>query len=182
MADQRIMSILRGLMAEPASDHRGTIGQSGLPDWAAASPQLGVRRVTTCSRVEEQGRLWGAAMIFGIALAFVAGLLWSERGRSNEPANHSQTIAPSARREAIDFRLPPHTNPLASSGLIPAGDTKKVSDNGLSYETVIPRPTVKGYYEPKVIPYPTGKPVYVHGYYRKDGTYVRPHFRSLPRR
>jgi hypothetical protein len=52
----------------------------------------------------------------------------------------------------------------------------------LSYESYIPRPTLKGYYEPKVIPYPTGKPVYVSGYYRKNGTYVSPHFRSLPRR
>jgi hypothetical protein len=52
----------------------------------------------------------------------------------------------------------------------------------LSYETYIPRPTLKGYYEPRVIPYPTGKPVYVNGYYRKNGTYVSPHFRSLPRR
>jgi hypothetical protein len=180
MADQRIMSILRGLMAEPASDHRGTIGQPGSPDSAAASPQLGVSPVTTCSRAEERGRLWGAVMMFGIALAFVAGLLCSETGRSKATTNHSQTIAPSAR--ALDLRLPPRTNPLANSGLIPAGDTKKVSDNGLSYETVIPRPTVKGYYEAKVIPYPTGKPVYVQGYYRKDGTYVRPHFRSLPRR
>src|SRR4051812_5217907 len=51
---------------------------------------------------------------------------------------------------------------------------------GLSYETRIPRPTVKGYYEPKVVPYPAGKPVSVNGYYRKNGTYVQPHFRSLP--
>lgn len=54
--------------------------------------------------------------------------------------------------------------------------------DGLAYETVIPRPTAKGYYEPNVIPYPVGKPVFVNGYFRKDGTYVRPHFRSLPRR
>jgi hypothetical protein len=53
---------------------------------------------------------------------------------------------------------------------------------GLSYETVIPRPTKKGYYEPKIVPYPTGKPVAVRGYYRKNGTYVQPHFRSLPGR
>ena len=26
------------------------------------------------------------------------------------------------------------------------------------------------------------KPVHVRGYYRKDGTYVRPHYRSRPRR
>ena len=43
-----------------------------------------------------------------------------------------------------------------------------------------PRPTKKGYYEPKVVPYPAGKPVYVSGYYRSNGTYVQPHFRSLP--
>jgi hypothetical protein len=65
---------------------------------------------------------------------------------------------------------------------VPATPSKQASSNGLSYETVIPRPTVKGYYEPKVVPYPEGKPVHVNGYFRKDGTYVQPHFRSLPRR
>ncbi len=53
---------------------------------------------------------------------------------------------------------------------------------GASYQTYIPRPTQKGYYTPKVVPYPAGKPVFVQGYYRKSGTYVPPHFRSLPRR
>jgi hypothetical protein len=58
--------------------------------------------------------------------------------------------------------------------------SKQATKGGLSYETTIPRPTVKGYYEPKIVPYPAGKPVYVSGYYRRDGTYVQPHFRSLP--
>lgn len=31
-------------------------------------------------------------------------------------------------------------------------------------------------------PTSTGGPVYVRGYYRRDGTYVRPHTRSRPRR
>jgi len=63
-----------------------------------------------------------------------------------------------------------------------AGQVKQATHDGLSYETTIPRPTKKGYYEPKLVPYPEGKPVFVNGYYRKDGTYVRPHFRSLPRK
>jgi hypothetical protein len=54
--------------------------------------------------------------------------------------------------------------------------------NGWAYETYIPRPTAKGYYVPRVVPYPVSKPVFVNGYYRHDGTYVSPHFRSLPRR
>jgi hypothetical protein len=54
--------------------------------------------------------------------------------------------------------------------------------SGLEYDTYIARPTKKGYYEPKVIPYPTGKPVFVNGYSRRNGTYVAPYFRALPRR
>jgi hypothetical protein len=54
--------------------------------------------------------------------------------------------------------------------------------SGWSYQTYIPRPTQRGYYTPRVVPYPVGKPVFVNGYYRQDGTYVSPHFRSLPRR
>ena len=42
--------------------------------------------------------------------------------------------------------------------------------SGLSYESPIHRPTVKGFYEPKVVPYPVGKPVFVSGYTRRDGT------------
>jgi hypothetical protein len=64
----------------------------------------------------------------------------------------------------------------------PASASTPVAADGLSYETYIPRPTQKGYYEPKVVPYPVGKPVHVSGYYRRDGTFVQPHFRSLPRR
>jgi len=30
------------------------------------------------------------------------------------------------------------------------------------------------------VPYVTAKDVYVRGYYRSDGTYVRPHVRSAP--
>jgi hypothetical protein len=54
--------------------------------------------------------------------------------------------------------------------------------SGWSYDTYIPRPTAQGYYVPSVVPYPLGQPVHVNGYYRHDGTYVSPYFRSLPRR
>ncbi|HEV3255442.1 MAG TPA: hypothetical protein VG013_01055 [Gemmataceae bacterium] len=72
----------------------------------------------------------------------------------------------------------PHRKPVS----FPARQSKQARGDGLSYETFIPRPTWKGYYEPKIVPYPKGKPVFVHGYFRKNGTYVHPHFRSLPRR
>jgi hypothetical protein len=36
---------------------------------------------------------------------------------------------------------------------------KQPAERGLSYQTVIPRPTAKGYYEPRVVPYPVGKPL-----------------------
>lgn len=68
--------------------------------------------------------------------------------------------------------------PQATSG----PPDERVTESGLGYQTCIARPTKKGYYLPKVIPYPVGKPVYVNGYYRRDGTYAQPHFRALPRR
>jgi len=99
----------------------------------------------------------------------------------------SQSVVPSAEAKPSRAR---ESNARSVAALgepctavsVSVGQSKHASDNGLSYETPIPRPTVKGYYEPKVVPYPEGKPVYVNGYYRKDGTYTRPHFRSLPRR
>ncbi len=71
---------------------------------------------------------------------------------------------------------------LPDARSVSVSQIKQPPSHGVSYEPVIPRPTQKGYYEPKVIPYPVGKPVYVSGYYRKNGTYVQLHFRSLPRR
>lgn len=36
-------------------------------------------------------------------------------------------------------------------------------------------------YTPTYAPAPSGGPVHVRGYYRRDGTYVRPHTRRRPR-
>jgi hypothetical protein len=63
-----------------------------------------------------------------------------------------------------------------------AARQSSANDDKLSYEIRIPRPSFQGYYEPKFLPYQVGKPVYVSGYTRRNGTYVQPHFRSLPRR
>jgi hypothetical protein len=95
-----------------------------------------------------------------------------------KPAGSSYTETNQGRR-FVGTAPEPATAPLAES----VSPSKPATGNGgLSYETSIPRPTKKGYYEPKVVPYPVGKPVYVNGYYRANGTYVQPHFRSLPRR
>jgi hypothetical protein len=153
-------------------------------------------------RPEDRARACQVALAVGAVLALIIGALawWSgsqadkltrpvDPARVNlpsvtaaqQPAAFSPTLparasTPSENSPSRDYR------PLLD---VPSGSTsqaKQGADNGLSYETRIPRPTVKGYYEPKVVPYPTDKPVYVNGYYRKDGTYVQPHFRSLPRR
>jgi hypothetical protein len=102
--------------------------------------------------------------------------------KAQEPAASSSTLQVRERdRWSEEHKSPDYRSPQDVQS-IPATQSKQASSNGLSYDTVIPRPTVKGYYEPKVVPYPEGKPVHVNGYYRKDGTYVQPHFRSLPRR
>jgi hypothetical protein len=107
-----------------------------------------------------------------------------------------QAVAKSKTRVTAPFRPVSHTFNSQSRASDPpavklaesaqqvtwASQEKQPTKSGYAYETYIPRPTKKGYYEPKVVPYPTEKPVYVSGYYRSNGTYVRPHFRSLPRR
>jgi hypothetical protein len=65
-------------------------------------------------------------------------------------------------------------------GLKPIAPYNPPQFKGGSTNPVVPSQSQKGYYEPRMIPYPTSRPVYVNGYYRKDGTYVPPQFRSLP--
>jgi hypothetical protein len=98
-----------------------------------------------------------------------------QEARRTSPAPRVSPAVASPSNGATAVGLSDETSASAAASAPAASD-------GLSYETYIPRPTKKGYYEPKVVPYPVGKPVYVNGYYRSDGTYVRPHFRSLPRR
>lgn len=50
----------------------------------------------------------------------------------------------------------------------------------VGYEVVVPSNSQKGYYVPRVVPYPGGQPVHVSGYYRQNGSYLPPSFRSLP--
>jgi hypothetical protein len=100
-------------------------------------------------------------------------------------ANQSKQTTTEGRSNGIRDQQPTFSregSPPAVERPFSASQNKQATNGGLSYETPIPRPTVKGSYEPKVVPYPEGKPVFVNGYYRKDGTYVQPHFRSLPRR
>ena len=51
---------------------------------------------------------------------------------------------------------------------------------GWSTNPVVPSNSQKGYYVPRVVPYPVGQPVAVSGYYDRYGRYVAPTFRSLP--
>jgi hypothetical protein len=137
-------------------------------------------------------RTWAAVAVVAVLLLLV--LLVSSSGSQGTSAKAPgpypyaprisyDTAAPGPTVKNYDehrvspFYKAPGSKPrqLGSQFLDPGQDS-------LSYETPIPRPTVKGYYEPKVVPYPAGKPVHVNGYFRKNGTYVRPHFRSLPRR
>jgi hypothetical protein len=122
------------------------------------------------------------AFLVGFALTLMGRSLVPTAGPPPEPTHRSGVHGPSQRPDALNVQLAPRQNPQPAPAPVAGGQAKQVPGDGLSYETVIPRPTVKGYYEPRVVPYPAGKPVYVSGYYRKDGTYVRPHFRSLPRR
>ncbi len=133
------------------------------------------------------------AVIWAVAgLALAVGTFVSKADTQKTAGPHVSVSAPSKQFEAP--RLPSAATPIAVSRYSPTSTAQSVQDSqatiqsvqdsqvGLSYETFIPRPTKKGYYEPKIVPYPVGKPVAVRGYYRKDGTYVQPHFRSLPRR
>jgi hypothetical protein len=139
-------------------------------------------RYSNLAQSEKPSQGWAAAWVLGAILAMVVGGL----ALSGPPKANTQVAAPAAANGTKLQQLigsPPTPKLLQGDrGNDPPTETKQASNNGLSYETVIPRPTVKGYYEPKVVPYPTGKPVFVNGYYRKDGTYVQPHFRSLPKR
>jgi hypothetical protein len=151
----------------PMTDERITSTAGRTPP-SAASPKF-VR----------EGRpvltLW---VVFAIGLTLVAGFLGAiEAKEAPGPPTVNQVsgllasdpLSGTTSRydpKPITQYLPPQTKPA----------------DGWAYTPVIPRTTQKGYYEPKLIPYPLDKPVSVRGYVRKDGTYVQPHFRSLPRR
>jgi hypothetical protein len=128
---------------------------------------------------------WGWAVVLGAVLAGVVGTAaFGGKARTSDQEgakalNVTKTtpVAQLAQPVAVGQSK---TKPVAQPDAV--GQSNQGASHGLSYETYIPRPTVKGYYEPKVVPYPVGKPVHVNGYYRKNGTYVQPHFRSLPRR
>lgn len=123
------------------------------------------------------------------SLSFSAGQ--SHKPTKDGRSNGTPMPCPSVRasyepNQERQLTLPAEPTLLPSSLVdrapVSVTQSKQVVADGLSYETFIPRPTKKGYYEPKIVPYPVGKPVFVNGYYRKNGTYIPPHFRSLPRR
>jgi hypothetical protein len=145
------------------------------------------------------GLAWGGGI-----LALVVGLVSQAdppKASAIQPAAYGQSWRPNSARVQEAYRTS-STARVSSATPKPGKGAKTVglsdatfistpaattapamaATDGLSYETYIPRPTKNGYYEPRVVPYPVGKPVYVNGYYRQDGTYVRSHFRSLPRR
>lgn len=69
-----------------------------------------------------------------------------------------------------------------------AEEVKKSLDFNLQYlkglsKNNVPRVAKNGSYYGEISK-PTGRPktIYVRGYYKKDGTYVRSHYRSRPRR
>ncbi len=125
-------------------------------------------RIASRPPTAKRARMWGWALALGAVLALVIGAFAFE----GKPRTNNQ-----AATKALNG-----TNTTQVERPASVGQSNQGTGYGLSYETCIPRPTVKGYYEPKVVPYPVGKPVHVNGYYRQNGTYVQPHFRSLPRR
>jgi hypothetical protein len=122
---------------------------------------------STPRQPDVQAGTWGAILALGIILALVVGAC------ASKGSNGSKAPQPTPSQDV---------KPLPEARLVSTTQSKQAPREGLAYQTAIPRLTVKGYFEPKVVPYPEGKPVYVRGYYRKNGTYVQPHFRSLPRR
>jgi hypothetical protein len=89
----------------------------------------------------------------------------SQRGQVSSPS-YGQTPFRSTELSTQPTRSPA---PTSSVGTIPSPSVyPSVGENG-SY-----------YGEPNA--YGVPKTVYVNGYYRSDGTYVRSHFRSSPRR
>ena len=122
----------------------------------------------------QKERSWAPVAVLA-AILFLVLLVRSLGSQGTPPKAPDQHLKATAHVDNYTGQL---RRPLSLSASPGTQGTK----SGLSYETPIPRPTVKGYYEPKIVPYPVGKPVYVNGYYRKNGTYVQPHFRALPRR
>jgi len=125
-------------------------------------------------RFASHSTAWRGVLIFGAVFALVFG--------AAALASKPQVGVVGVQGVQAGAKATNGTNTTLVERPYSAGQSKQDAGNGLSYETYIPRPTAKGYYEPKVVPYPAGKPVHVNGYYRKNGTYVQPHFRSLPRR
>jgi hypothetical protein len=146
----------------------------------------------------------GLAWAGGILALVVAVLVWQAdppKASAVQPAAYGQSWRPDSAKVQEAYRTS-STSRVTAATASPSKGAKTVglsdatfistptktaasvpaATDGLTYETYIPRPTKKGYYEPTVVPYPVGKPVYVNSYYRQDGTYVRSHFRSLPRR
>jgi hypothetical protein len=149
---------------------RFLLGQAGA--WAAIPLLLGVAAFASrdTRSTEKQARP-------AVATNSVGGASRGLQAAALAPA-HSRPTQPAL--QGLGESRGSATGTLGLS--VPSTQDTKAAVPGLSYETYIPRPTKKGYYEPKVVPYPVGKPVFVQGYYRSSGTYVAPHFRSLPRR
>lgn len=111
----------------------------------------------------------------------------AHEARSEARTEANLTAKIEARTQVATSALPPPDTASSPSPTVPA-QAFSISSSSARVSTPprylpAPAPTYPSYSEYSSSTYSSGeKTVHVRGYYRKDGTYVRPHMRSAPRR
>lgn len=144
----------------------------------------------------------GASKVFGLTFFFFVIIALATTGTSRDVTKHQNrqhgALSPSSGRKIVspESLQEPSTTATRFVGYGELADGTEVSlyvsvepkeptrplESSQQFRYCLPRTAENGSYYGEISEN-TGRPktVYVRGYYRRDGTYVRSHYRSAPR-